>query len=168
MLSILRHPNPLLKERSQEVNPADITTPQMQQLMDDMIVTMYEDDGIGLAAPQVDHRIRLIVIGKEALKNFTCTQGTIDPKKDLVLVNPVWQKTSRKTNWEVEGCLSVPNVYGKVKRYMNVHVEALDRQGKPVVFEASKFFARVVQHETDHINGVLFIDVAKDIYTAKK
>jgi len=120
-----------------------------------MIQSMYSDDGIGLAAPQVARNIRICVIGKAA-----------DPslQEDLVLVNPVWKPRSKKKNVDVEGCLSVPNVFGKVKRYSNIMVEAYDRNGQPLSFAANHFFARVIQHEVDHLNGILFIDKAHDIY----
>lgn len=166
MLPIITHPAPRLRERSQEISPADTAT--LSPLIDDMITTMYQDDGIGLAAPQVGQNIRLFVVGKEALKHFRVLEGTLNPKQDLALINPVWEKTSRKTEWDVEGCLSVPNTFGKVKRNRDIRVRAFDRSGKTIAFEAHQFLARVIQHETDHIDGILFIDKAKDIYTVNK
>jgi len=167
MLPIIYDPNPILRTRSEELDGHVIVSPAMQKLMDDMIETMYDDDGIGLAAPQIGKNIRLVVIGKEALKHFTVEKGILDPQKDFVLINPVWHKTSRRTGWDTEGCLSVPKTYGKVKRYVHIHVEGLDRLGNPIAFQASKYLARVVQHETDHVNGILFIDTARDIYTVE-
>ena len=120
-----------------------------------MIPTMYGDDGIGLAAPQVANNIRICIIGKQADKSLG---------SDLVLVNPVWTKNNKKTNIDDEGCLSVPGKFGKVKRYTDIHVDAWDRHGNPLSFDAKQFFARVVQHEVDHLDGILFIDKATDIY----
>ncbi len=165
MLPIIKVPAPSLRERSREVTTEELSSASVQQLIDGMIPTMYGDDGIGLAAPQVAQNIRIFIVGKEALKNFDIQKGKINAKTDLVVVNPVWTKLTRKTGWDVEGCLSVPKTYGKVKRYMDVHVEGLTRDGAILSFDAHKFFARVIQHETDHLDGILFVDKAKDIYT---
>ena len=101
------------------------------------------------------------MIGKEALK---MDKHNTLPIEDLVLINPTWQKITKKTHVELEGCLSVPKTYGKVKRYKNVYVEALNRKGERIEFEANNFFAKAVQHEVDHLEGVLFIDKASGIY----
>lgn len=165
MLPILTLPNEQLRERSQELTADILASKKIQTLIDDMIPTMYEDDGIGLAAPQVGAQIRLIVIGKEALKKFTELAGKINVHKDLVLVNPSWEKTGRKMSWDTEGCLSVPKTFGKVKRHTAIRVRAQDRCGNPLAFDANGYLARVVQHEVDHLDGVLFIDRATNIYT---
>ncbi len=159
ILPILTIPTPSLRDRSKEVTRDFVLEPNTQAYIKDLIITMYDDDGIGIASPQVGKNIRICIIGREA---------TPDKKKDLVLVNPVWTKTSRKTDWDTEGCLSVPKFYGKVKRYTTIHVNALDEQGNPISFEAKKFFARVIQHEVDHLDGILFIDKAKDVYEVEK
>ena len=155
MLPIVKLPTPSLRERSQEIDREMLSSPETQELIKHMIPTMYGDDGIGLAAPQVGRNIRVAVIGKDADKHL---------KNDLVLVNPVWEKISRKTNIDVEGCLSVPKKFGKVKRHSDIAVTAWDAEGKKLIFNAHKFFARVIQHEVDHLNGVLFIDKATDVY----
>lgn len=159
ILPIVTIPTPTLRDRSIEVTRDFVIQKDMQEFIQNLIITMYDDDGIGIASPQVGKNIRICIIGREA---------TPEKKKDLVLVNPVWTKTSRKTEWDTEGCLSVPNIYGKVKRYTHIQVEALDEQGNPLSFEAKKFFARVIQHEVDHLDGILFIDKAKDVYEAEK
>lgn len=161
MLEVIKEPNEILRKKSNEIDLDLILSEKIQNLIKDMIVTMYEDDGIGLAAPQVGKNIRLFVVGKEAVK--------LDKKcglelKDLILINLVWQKTSRKKVVDTEGCLSVSKTFGKVKRYKNIEVKALDQKGKEIKFKASGFLARVIQHENDHLDGVLFIDKAKDIY----
>lgn len=167
MLPIVKVPTASLRERSREVTRDELLSDGVQQLTDEMISTMYGDDGIGLAAPQVAQNLRIFVVGKEALKNFHVQKGAISTKNDLIIVNPVWTKLTKKTEWDVEGCLSVPKTFGKVKRYMDVHVEGLTRDGKALSFDAHKFFSRVIQHETDHLDGILFIDKAKDIYTTE-
>lgn len=155
---VLTHPTPSLRERSKEISRDFLAQEETQTFIKNLIKTMYTDDGIGIAAPQVGRNIRICIIGKNAIPG---------KKKDLVLVNPVWTKLSRKTDWDTEGCLSVPKTYGKVKRYTTIQVEALDETGAPLSFEARNFFARVIQHEVDHLDGILFIDKAIDIYTNK-
>ena len=154
-LDIVKNPNEILRIKSKEVDRDFILFKNTQILLKNMIETMYGDDGIGLAAPQIGQNIRIIIIGKEA---------TPDKKQDLVLVNPTWEKTSRKKVKDREGCLSVPKIFGQVKRYKHITVDALNKEGVEISFEASKFFARVIQHEVDHLDGILFIDKAKDIY----
>lgn len=155
ILPILKLPTPSLRERSKEVDLELLKSDEIQTFIDNMIPTMYDDDGIGLAAPQVAKNVRIVVIGKAADKSL---------KEDIVLVNPEWTRISKKTNSDIEGCLSVKNMVGKVKRYSDIHVSALDRHGEKMEFEAHKYFARVVQHEVDHLNGVLFIDRAHDLW----
>ncbi|MFZ2189797.1 MAG: peptide deformylase [Candidatus Magasanikiibacteriota bacterium] len=161
MLEITKIPTPSLRQRSAELDPVLILTEEIQNLIIDMIPTMYQSDGIGLAAPQVGKNIRLCTIGKEALK--VDKKNTL-PVEDLVLINPVWQKLSVRKTEDVEGCLSVPKTFGKVKRYKKIEVIALDKNGKKIKFEAHDFFARVIQHEVDHLDGILFIDKATGIY----
>lgn len=155
MLPTVKIPTPSLRQRSTEVNQKFLLQEETKSFIQDLIATMYRDDGIGIASPQVGKNIRICIIGKEA---------TLEKKKDLILANPIWQKTSRKKVWDVEGCLSVPKTFGKVQRYKDVYVEAFNENGEKITFEAHDFFARVVQHEVDHLDGILFIDKAKDIY----
>lgn len=159
MLSIVTLPEPNLRKRSEEVPWEFLKRFETQQFIDEMIPTMHKADGIGLAAPQVAKNIRICVVGKEA-----------DPclKNDLILVNPVWTKNNKKTHTDSEGCLSVPKKFGKVKRYADIHVGAMDRHGKQFSFDAKNFFARVIQHEVDHLEGTLFIDKATDVYEQDK
>lgn len=165
MLPIVKLPTPTLRERSKEIDRDILLSKEVQEFITNMIPTMYAADGIGLAASQVGNNIRVCVIGKAALaKKMKVLSGKISLDKDLVLVNPVWEKISRKTNWDTEGCLSVPKVYGQVKRQTDLTVQAWNEKGGELRFEAHNFFARVVQHEVDHLNGVLFIDKAKDLY----
>lgn len=166
MLPIIKLPTPSLRQRSVEIDRETLLSADVQKLIQDMIPTMYGDDGIGLAAPQVARNIRVCVVGKDAVHMDNRPNETKKSKaeKDLVLVNPVWERVSKKTAWDTEGCLSVPKKYGKVKRYTEIKVSAWDEKGNPLEFIAKKFFARVIQHEVDHLDGVLFIDKAKGVY----
>lgn len=154
-LPIITEPNPLLRRVGKQLTAGDLLIPQTQKLIDDLLDTLYASkDGVGLAAPQVGQSVQICVIAK----NFTA-----DKKADVVLVNPQWEKMSILKITDTEGCLSVPDIYGDVKRYKKIRVRALDRAGRPIQFLAENFFARIVQHETDHLNGVLFIDKAKNL-----
>ncbi len=151
---IVFHPEPLLHKTSDLVPKEIILTPNFQNFISDMIATMYVKDGVGLAAPQVGRSIKLCVIAKEYTPS----------KKDLCLINPEWTKQSIKKNWDEEGCLSVPGIYGEVSRYSTIKVKALDHEGTHLEFVARDFFARIIQHEVDHLNGILFIEKAKNLH----
>jgi len=155
MLEITKVPTPTLRAPSKELTLDELKDPKMQQFIDDMIPSMYAAEGVGLAAPQVATNIRICVIAKMGVEaDKKCGL----PEEDLVLVNPIWEKVEKKKKWFPEGCLSVPGVFGKTFRYKHVRVEALDRHGNKLEFEARNFFAQIVQHECDHLQGTLFVD----------
>jgi len=156
ILPIVTLPAISLRRRSTEIDPEFLTTPEFKELIKNIIPTMYHDDGVGIAAPQVGYNIRLCVIGREAIPG---------KKDDLVLINPTWEKTSRKKESDLEGCLSIPKTYGKVTRYKDIAVKAWNEKCEEIKFEAHGYFARVIQHEVDHLNGILFIDKARGVYT---
>lgn len=158
--TIVKEPNPLLHKRSLDVEKKTIPTKEFQTLIKDMVETMYAKDGVGLAAVQIGKSLQLCVIAK--------AYNTLDPKHDLCLINPKWTKLSIHKTWDEEGCLSVPGIYGKIKRYTNIKVTALSFKGEPLEFEAHDFFARIIQHEADHLNGELFIEKAKDLHKVEK
>lgn len=162
MLQVITIPTESLRKRSTEIDRDFLLSADTQHFIQQLIATMYTDDGVGIASPQVGKNIRICIIGKEGIKLDKKT--SITANEDLVLVNPVWTKTSIRKDWDTEGCLSVPKTYGKVKRYKHITVKAWDKDSKEINFEAHNFFARVIQHEIDHLDGVLFIDKAKDIY----
>jgi peptide deformylase len=143
-LQILRYPDPRLYTVAKPV--AEVTD-EIRALADDMIRIMYESDGVGLAATQVDRHIRLIVMD---------TSETHDQPR--VLINP--ELLSGSDDWILgeEGCLSVPQVYEKVERHARVRVRALDRDGQPYEFDAEGLTAVCVQHEMDHLMGKVFVD----------
>ena len=125
-----------------------------------MMPVMYSADGIGLAGVQVGHSLRICTIGKLAVPpKHTLKQ------EDFVLINPVWTNASKRKKEDSEGCLSVPKTFGKVNRYKYIKVTALDRHGNSLSFDAKDLLARVVQHEVDHMDGILFIDKATNIQT---
>lgn len=167
MLPIVKLPTPSLRERSIEIDRETLLSADVQKLIEEMIPTMYGDDGIGLAAPQVGRNIRVCIIGKEAVGMLEHPSDALiksKATKDMVLINPVIELLSKKTAWDNEGCLSVPKKYGRVRRYIEIKVTAWDEKGNPLEFIAKKFFARVIQHEVDHLDGILFIDRAMDVY----
>lgn len=156
---ITTYPDPILSKVGREVNTNELKSSEIESLITDLIETMYFSDGVGMAAPQVGESTKICVIAKQFADGFD---------EDLVLINPVWQKKSILKESGEEGCLSVPNVYGKVNRYKKISVNAMNKEGNSINFNASGFFARIIQHEIDHLNGVLFIEKAKGIYHANQ
>ena len=147
ILKIIEYGNPILREKSKEVTKV---SKKIKTLIMDMLDTMYSANGVGLAAPQVGENLRIFVI------DVSDPNGPINP---LVFVNPKIIKKSGAIN-SYEGCLSFPKAYTNVRRYANVMVKALDINGRPFVKEArdGELLARAIQHEFDHLDGILFID----------
>jgi len=141
--------HPVLRRRTPPLDPADIGSPAVQQLIDDMFETMNEYAGIGLAAPQVHESLRLFVAGVDD------PDGGLPP---VVMINPEFEPLSLAEEEDWEGCLSIPDIRGRVPRAVDIRVRCLDRQGTPQSLTAKGFAARVIQHETDHLDGVLFLD----------
>jgi peptide deformylase len=140
---ILHYPDPRLRRRAEPVAQVDA---QIRTVVDDMVDTMYQAPGIGLAAPQIDVLKRIIVI------------DTSETKDDLhVFINPEIVSRDGEQTLE-EGCLSVPGIYDNVTRAQRITVRALDREGQPFEVEASGLLATCVQHEIDHLEGRLFVD----------
>lgn len=150
ILEILKYPDPFLKTKASEVKSVD---PSVKTLIAEMIETMYHAKGIGLAAVQVGVDKRIIVLDVPDENVEERQKG----KNLVALVNPRIIKTGGETKYE-EGCLSVPGITADVVRASEVTVSALDREGMPVEIEASGLFAIALQHEIDHLDGVLFID----------
>jgi peptide deformylase len=142
VLSIRKYGDPVLRGRA---TPVEAVTPELRALIADMIDTMYDEVGIGLAAPQVGVPLRLMVVGDES------------GRRARALVNPVITEQAGAVTAE-EGCLSLPGIFAQVSRAESVTLEALDEDGTPVTLRARGFRARVFQHEMDHLDGVLFID----------
>lgn len=143
---IIYLPDPILRQQSQPVERVDT---DLSRFIDDMIETMYDAPGIGLAAIQVGVPRRLLVID---------VAGKDDPPNPQVFINPELVATGDDTNVYEEGCLSIPDYYAEVERPETITVKHLDRDGKERVTEADGLLATCLQHEIDHLNGVLFID----------
>ena len=154
-LPIAKLGNPILRQVAAKVNPRDIRTYDMQQFIDNLIETMLDEPGIGLAAPQASRSIQLVVMGCEGEDGFPRT----------VLINPkiVFYGPQQVENWE--GCLSVDGLRGKVTRPSVVRVQALDRHGKALDIEATDLYAVCIQHEMDHLIGKVFLDRMTDMST---
>ena len=145
LLKIVKAGAPILKETAQ---PVKKITKQTKQLLDNMAETMYAADGVGLAAPQIDKSLQLIVLDDGT--------GLIE------LINPELIE-AEGAEYGSEGCLSVPGYYGEVERYTKIKVKSLTRHGKTVIYEPKGFLARIFQHEMDHLKGVLFIEKATNL-----
>ena len=147
----------VLRAVAQPVSLDIVSHQDFQQLIDDMERSMYAADGIGLAAPQIGKSIRLAIVAKEAFEGREC----------LVMINPTVSKISSQQVAMEEGCLSLPKVYGPVARARSLTLTAFNRQGQPYTLQAEDLFARVIQHEVDHLNGRIFIDRASEITHGK-
>jgi peptide deformylase len=159
-------PNPVLKRRAKPVTKFD---KDLQTLIDDMIETMREAPGVGLAAPQVDVSQQLIVIeyaeedDKEELAEGEEPKPP-KPKKLYVLANPEIVKASEEKVMGIEGCLSMPGLQAEVERHLAVQVKGLNRHGVPTKIKAEGWLARIFQHEIDHVNGILFTERAARVW----
>ncbi len=155
VLPIAKLGNPILRQQAAPLGPREIRSKDVQQLIDDMLETMRDEPGIGLAAPQVSRSIQLVVMECEGEGGFPTT----------VLINPsiVYYGPEQVGNWE--GCLSVDGLRGKVTRPSSIRVTAVDREGKSLDFEATGLYAVCIQHEMDHLIGKLFLDRMTDLST---
>jgi peptide deformylase len=141
---IVKFPDPILQQAAEPVSVFDA---ELRKLVDDMFTSMYDAQGIGLAAPQIGISKRLTVIDVSFQK---------DPKQKLVLINPeIVEKSGKQV--EEEGCLSLPEIRDRVVRAAQVKVRAFDAEGKPVEVEGTELLSRALQHEIDHLDGILFI-----------
>ncbi len=158
ILKVARMGHPVLRARARPIDPGAINSSRVQQLIDDMFETMHEYQGVGLAAPQVHESVRLFVAGfapeEDEAEEGSRAQGV----PMMALINPEITPLSQETVEDWEGCLSIPDIRGRVRRTRQILVRAYDRRGKRVEMKAAGFTARVIQHETDHLDGVLFLD----------
>ena len=142
--------HPVLRERARPLDKSDFKSAVVQKLIDDMIDTMHEYHGVGLAGPQVHEGLRIFV-------------ALLDDEPDskspaTVVINPEIIPSTQAIEEGWEGCLSIPDIRGRVPRAREIKVRALDRHGERLQLSAQNFAARVIQHETDHLHGVLFFD----------
>ena len=157
ILKVARMGHPVLREHARALTRADLRNPLVQKLIDDMIDTMHEYHGVGLAAPQVHEGLRVFV-------------GLLDEEpgpdtEPTALINPEIVPNGAATEEGWEGCLSIPDIRGMVPRYTDITVKALTREGKETELRLTNFAARIAQHETDHLDGVLFFDRMTSLQT---
>ncbi len=162
-LDIIHPDNPILRKKAKRVTSFD---KKLQTLIDNMVETMIEAPGVGLAAPQVAISQRLAVIRLQDDEKSKEEFGDLAGKL-FVVVNPEIIKTSKETVEGVEGCLSIPGYLGTVDRFEKITIESLDRHGKPQRIKAEGWLARVFQHEIDHLDGRLYIDIAKEVWEVR-
>jgi peptide deformylase len=162
-LDIIRPDNPILRKKAKRVTSFD---KKFQTLIDNMVETMIEAPGVGLAAPQVAISQRLAVIRLQDDEKSKEEFGDLAGKL-YVIVNPEIVKASKETVEGVEGCLSIPGYLGTVDRFEKITIDSLDRNGKPQRIKAEGWLARVFQHEIDHLDGKLYIDIAKDVWEVR-
>lgn len=155
---IVTVPAPVLRRKARKVTGFGKET---QNLIDDMIETMRAAPGVGLAAPQVNVSQRIIVV-EFAEEDENSEQNT--PPRLYVLVNPVITRSSTETELGTEGCLSIPDLVGDVERPIAVTVKGFNRYGQPTRIKANGWLARIFQHEINHLDGVLFTDLAERIW----
>jgi peptide deformylase len=154
LLKVARMGHPVLRSRAREIDRAELKHPAMQKLIDDMIDTMHEYHGVGLAAPQIHERLRIFVAAITPQ-----TDEPLSPSDEpMVVINPVITPIGGDVVEDWEGCLSIPDIRGRVPRARAIKVSALDRHGERIDITSRDFPARVIQHETDHLDGILFFD----------
>jgi peptide deformylase len=156
---IVTLPDPVLRRKARAVTQFD---KNLHTLIDDMVETMREAPGVGLAAPQIGLPDRIVVI--EYYERDEDEEKEDAPKKVWAVLNPEIIKASEEKVMGVEGCLSIPGLVGEVERHASVQVKGLNRHGKPMKIKAEGWLARIFQHEIDHLNGVLFTDRATRVW----
>jgi peptide deformylase len=155
ILKVARMGHPVLRAKARRLEKAEIRSVPFQKLIDDMIDTMHEYHGVGLAAPQIHEGLRLFVASLDT------GEGDEAEVETLAIVNPEITIVGGEVVDDWEGCLSIPDIRGRVPRAREITVRAMDRNGDRIELHAHDFHARVLQHETDHLDGVLFIDRMK-------
>ncbi|HWR65177.1 MAG TPA: peptide deformylase [Bellilinea sp.] len=153
---IVTVPNEALRRKAHKITTFD---KDLQKIIDDMVETMREAPGVGLAAPQVGLLDRLIVVEYDEDDEVEDS-----PKKLYVVVNPEIIKASEETEMGIEGCLSIPGLVGEVERSLGVVIKGQNRRGQPLKFKAEGWLARIFQHEIDHLDGVLYTDKAVKVW----
>ena len=159
LMEIVTFPDPSLRLKAKPVKKFD---KELQTLIDNMFETMRAEPGVGLAAPQIGQSLRLVVI--EYSEEPEAEDAPQPKPQRYVLVNPEIVKFSEEMVEGMEGCLSLPGLIGKVERHESLTLKALTRHGKPQKVKADGWMARIIQHELDHLDGILYIDRASEIY----
>jgi peptide deformylase len=161
LLKVARMGHPVLRTRAREIERAELKQASMQKLIDDMIDTMHEYHGVGLAAPQIHEGVRIFVAAINPVE-----EEPLPPDAEpMVFINPVITPVGNDVRDDWEGCLSIPDIRGRVPRARVIKVSAMDRSGGKIDIASQDFPARVIQHETDHLDGVLFLDRMRSFET---
>ena len=150
--------DPILSIKCEEVDIKNINKDILQEI-EDMKETLNFTEGFGIAASQVGINRRIVIIQVDKEK---CTYKDCEEIPTTVMINPTWKKLSEKTESEFEGCLSVPSIRGKVKRYTNIEVNYYNEKGQKIKKEVKGFTARDIQHECDHLDGIVFLERVKE------
>jgi peptide deformylase len=152
ILKVARMGHPVLRAKARPLERAEIANPVIQKLIDDMVETMAEYHGVGLAAPQIHESLRLFVAALDS------GDENAPPTPPVAIINPEITPVGNERVEDWEGCLSIPDIRGRVPRAREIRVRAFDRHGDRIEIRASNFAARIIQHETDHLDGILFFD----------
>ncbi len=164
MTSIVQKDNPILRTTALEVNKKDILSTKIKKIISEMKKALEsQDDGVAIAAPQIGVGLRIFVVSGKAISFMKGEDEKNGDYPDMVFINPKITKQSKKKKIMEEGCLSIRYLYGKVKRSDKVQIEAYDENGNFFSRGGSGLLAQIFQHETDHLNGILFTDLATDI-----
>ena len=160
---IIQLGNPVLRTPARELSKEEILSPEIQQLIEEMKATMKHATGVGIAAPQIGRPIQLVVIEDMNHSHLTAEQLVERERNKVpfhVIINPRIYLKEEETTHFFEACLSIPEYMGIVPRARSVRVECVNERGEPVVIEASGWYARILQHEIDHLNATLYVDRA--------
>lgn len=161
--------NPILRDFAEPVPLEEIKSDKIQKIIDDMKNSLAkEEEGVAIAAPQIGVPLRIFVVSKKIFQIIDAGKSDKDKFDDLVFINPEIIKLSKDKEVMEEGCLSVRDYYGKIKRATKATVKAYDENGNAFERGGSHLLAQIFQHEIDHLNGVLFTDSAKDVQKIKK
>lgn len=165
MIDIVQRDNPVLRQVAKPVAVEDIGTPRLNQVLEDMKKALSsQDDGVAIAAPQIGASLRIFIIAGRIIDMIQGVEEGVQQNKDLVCINPEFVKLSKQKKDMEEGCLSVRYLYGKTRRSYRARIRATNEHGQVFELGGSGLLAQIFQHETDHLNGILFIDHAKDVH----
>jgi peptide deformylase len=163
ILKVARMGHPVLRAKARALDRGEVAGASIQKLIDDMIETMIEYHGVGLAAPQVHEGLRVFVASLDAPHDED--ERGADPPAPMAIINPEIVPIGSEVVEDWEGCLSIPDIRGRVPRAKEIKVKALGRRGERIEIRAHDFPARVIQHETDHLDGILFFDRMRSFET---
>ena len=158
VLKIREVGDPILNKTSDEVDIENINE-EIVEIIEDLKATLEFGTGLGIAAPQIGINKKIIVVGakKENIK-----YNDVEEIPVTSMINPIWREISKATDIQYEGCMSVPSIRGKVERYKNIELTYYDEKGNQIIKQLHGFFARLVQHECDHLDGIVFLEKVKD------